>query len=358
MVLWRTDLIHQNVFKSWMDRGLDLEISQISQAMMIIIGHWLNVYIQSFFPIVERSSTANSTLDRENLLQLVETATNQTQGPCNWTQGTFPPEYSAPYQPSVFGDWCGTDECPPLKVWTKNESAQVSLKTIQYNSSLGLIDGKSYYLPVPLLTIKPNNDSSLQCFKGRAYSNDLLATSNLTCASDPGFTWGFSMFLVGVGVTLQVLWSVGIYVVWADATAHGKLYKYGRKSHGTLRGVADLSNALTEDLGDDHGTYSNDRLERALSKTRIGWTVDKGKDGAVDYIRLSSRRGAVKSSLSTKEGFTDDLATSFGLTSLCEIVLLPGPNNPAQPRKSLQHSERTNGKQEAGKWTLGRAMRH
>ena len=228
---------------------------------------------------------------------------------------SYPPEYSSPIDyaeplhiqegcsiPFSKSDCNGTDE-----TWVRNTSVKLSPEAIPYNSSIS-VGNRTYRLSAPLLTIKPDfvpldfeNDvvnlvydgvSRLKCYNGNSYPADAFNSSNIACASDTGFAWGFSGFLLYFGVMLQFIWSVSLYAVWIDTGRRGVLHKHERRSYGSLRGVAGLSNVIKEELGDELGAYNDDKIGKALSGLQIGWVVEKGKEEDVHHIRLSSRRRA------------------------------------------------------------------
>lgn len=60
---------------------------------------------------------------------------------------------------------------------------------------------------------------------------------------------------------------------------------------GTYRAIADISDAMREDLGPNLCGYSENELAAAIKKQRpLKYYVKEGKEGDVGKIGLSSRR--------------------------------------------------------------------
>lgn len=82
------------------------------------------------------------------------------------------------------------------------------------------------------------------------------------------------------GITLQFIWCVGMYALWADAHTNSTLALFQRRSGGTFRIVVDLAAPMREDLGEEVGTYDDGEIRRVLGRCgNLRAVVERGKGG-------------------------------------------------------------------------------
>lgn len=82
--------------------------------------------------------------------------------------------------------------------------------------------------------------------------------------------WGFSSFLLYIICSLQIAWTVGMFIVWLDVNINSQLCRTGRKTSGSLRAALDIAEAMREVLGEEPCAYQNTEIDRALERMRVG----------------------------------------------------------------------------------------
>ena len=130
---------------------------------------------------------------------------------------------------------------------------------------------------------------SLYCYNNQTLGADL--TPFAQCLPETYFVWGFSSLLIYIVLSLQITWTLGMYLVWLDANIYGALCRSGRKVRGNFRAALDLSEAIGEILGPETCAYSDEELTRELARQPgIGYYSNDAQKGDVSHIGLSSRR--------------------------------------------------------------------
>lgn len=160
------------------------------------------------------------------------------------------------------------------------------------------------YHPIPFTTnitvqgrfYKFNNyDPADDWYLGYCYNNSLLPdiSNRLAyCLPESYFVWGFSSLLLYIICSLQITWTVGMFIVWLDANINSQLCRTGRKTRGFLRPALDIAEAVRDVLGEELCTYQSAEIFRALDTMRIGvryYAADADGD-RVSHIGLGSER--------------------------------------------------------------------
>ena len=81
------------------------------------------------------------------------------------------------------------------------------------------------------------------------------------------YQWGFSFQMLLLVAIAQVLWSLGLYLMWLDARRNSYLTSSGRKL-GRWRAVLDLAEPLKESLGNGAVVHGNQQLEELIKRRR------------------------------------------------------------------------------------------
>ena len=111
------------------------------------------------------------------------------------------------------------------------------------------------------------------------------------CLAEKYFVWGFSSLMIYIIASIQIIWTLGTYIIWLDAHTHSALCRSGRGIRGPFRPAADLSEAMTEVLGSDICAYSDKELSQALrAESGLRYYADDGLKRDVSHIGVSSRR--------------------------------------------------------------------
>ncbi|MCJ1423557.1 hypothetical protein MMC29_001441 [Sticta canariensis] len=112
------------------------------------------------------------------------------------------------------------------------------------------------------------------------------------CLPESYFVWGFSSLLLYIICSLQITWTVGMFIVWLDANINSQLCRSGRKTRGFLRPALDIAEAVRDVLGEELCTYQSEEISRTLDTMRMGvqyYAADADGDG-VSHIGLGSNR--------------------------------------------------------------------
>ena len=133
-------------------------------------------------------------------------------------------------------------------------------------------------------------DLSGYCYGKYMFPTDLDTLAY--CFPESYFVWGFSSLLLYIICTLQIVWTIGMLIVWLDANINSQLCRSGRKTRGPLRAALDIAEAMREVLGEESCAYQNSEIAHALNDMRVGvqyYATDLDSDG-VSHIGLSSTR--------------------------------------------------------------------
>ena len=115
--------------------------------------------------------------------------------------------------------------------------------------------------------------------------------SNYNCVAEQNlYQWGFSGEWVLIVICINSFWVFGLWILWLDTELKSQLTIAGRRM-GTYRAIADISEAMREDLGDNLSGYSERELANAVKrKGPVKYYITEGKEDEYLKIRLSSRR--------------------------------------------------------------------
>ncbi len=85
-------------------------------------------------------------------------------------------------------------------------------------------------------------------------------------------------------------WLLGLWLLWVDADTNSELCRKRRRL-GLWRAVADISEAMREELGPNICAYDENELSKALSKKPpLKYYADPGDGYTPGHIGLSSTR--------------------------------------------------------------------
>ena len=122
------------------------------------------------------------------------------------------------------------------------------------------------------------------------------------CLAESYFAWGFSSLILYILLSLQLVWTLGMFLVWLDANVCSELCRKGRKMRGSFRNALDLAEAVREVLGDELCAYSEKEIERQLGKSRIGlqFYSTSDTDDGISHIGISSLKSGQRFHLHDK----------------------------------------------------------
>jgi hypothetical protein len=101
--------------------------------------------------------------------------------------------------------------------------------------------------------------------------------------------WGFSSEWFFVVAVVNSCWLLGLCILWLDCDTNSELCKKGRRL-GLWRAIADISEAMREELGPNICAYSEKELAEALKNTPpIKYYVKHGTEQEPGHIGLSTQ---------------------------------------------------------------------
>ena len=104
------------------------------------------------------------------------------------------------------------------------------------------------------------------------------------------YQWGFAGEWVLLVICINGFWVFGLWILWLDTELKSQLTIAGRRM-GIYRAIADVSEAMREDLGSNLCAYSDRELARAVKKQGpVKYYVQEAKGDGLGRIGLSSRK--------------------------------------------------------------------
>ncbi|KAL8897133.1 MAG: hypothetical protein Q9207_007361 [Kuettlingeria erythrocarpa] len=136
----------------------------------------------------------------------------------------------------------------------------------------------------------PNEGKGLDDYYRSAADFWTVGPKNYNCVTQKDmYQWGFSGEWILIVSTLHSVWLLGLWILWLDTERKSQFIRKGRRM-GTYRAVADITEAMIEDLGENICAYSEKELAVALKRRGpIKYYVDPGINGEWGRIGLSSR---------------------------------------------------------------------
>ncbi|KAL8765340.1 MAG: hypothetical protein Q9209_007567 [Squamulea sp. 1 TL-2023] len=105
---------------------------------------------------------------------------------------------------------------------------------------------------------------------------------------------GFSSIVLYIILGLQLVWTIGMYLVWLDANIFSALVKAGRTIRGPFRAAADLAEVMSESLGSEYCAYTDKEIEKELDK--LGNTLQYNStmcdNEMLQHVGLTAQPGA------------------------------------------------------------------
>ena len=116
------------------------------------------------------------------------------------------------------------------------------------------------------------------------------ASTVAQCMPKSYFVWGFSSLVLYIVLPLQIVWTLGMFLVWLHAHMTSELLRAQRTVHGPWRAVADLAEAMYEVLGHEICYYRDEELHRELRNHggNLRYYTRDGEEDEVGHIGISS----------------------------------------------------------------------
>ncbi|KAI1753729.1 hypothetical protein F4782DRAFT_545518 [Xylaria castorea] len=131
------------------------------------------------------------------------------------------------------------------------------------------------------------------CFDGNVLSKD-FRTSHQICLNDTGYRWGFSGFVVLIGLALEAAWLVVCTVMWSVIITRSQLVRMHRPGTGVTRDILDIAGAINSSIGTDTGAYTEDELKKELEKCPpVGYDINNTTSAGYERLRLRPLRHVI-----------------------------------------------------------------
>ncbi|KAI1124454.1 hypothetical protein F5Y10DRAFT_285009 [Nemania abortiva] len=112
--------------------------------------------------------------------------------------------------------------------------------------------------------------------------------SDYICLNDTGYKWGFSAFVLLIGLALETAWLVVCTMMWFVIITKSELVRMHRPGIGVIRSILDIAGAINSSIGIDTSAYTEDELKLELGKCPpVGYEIDD-RDG-IGYKRIRLR---------------------------------------------------------------------
>lgn len=158
------------------------------------------------------------------------------------------------------------------------------------------VNGKTHQVPSTFTST---------CIPLYCYAGEILPygfEDSPICLAESYFAWGFSSLILYIILSLQLVWTFGMFMVWLDANLCSELCRKGRKMRGSFRNALDLAEAVKEVLGDELCAYSEKEIARQLGKSNIGlqFYSTSDTDDGISHIGISSLKSGQRFRLRDK----------------------------------------------------------
>ncbi|KAI0426477.1 hypothetical protein F5Y09DRAFT_351167 [Xylaria sp. FL1042] len=162
---------------------------------------------------------------------------------------------------------------------------------VPYNSSLWW-NSTRITLDAPFLDIGSDcqwSEGSLGlciCLDGNVLTENFRNSPQI-CLNDTGYRWGFSSFVLFIGLALETTWLLICAIMWFVILTQSELVKMHRPGAGVIRSVLDIAGAINSSLGPDTGAYADNELKKALARCPpVGFDIDDRERIGYERIRL------------------------------------------------------------------------
>ncbi|KAI1359466.1 hypothetical protein F5Y08DRAFT_319586 [Xylaria arbuscula] len=188
-----------------------------------------------------------------------------------------------------------SDYFPYSTTFILNTSRGIEERVVPYNSTLWW-NSTPIALDAPFLDIGSDcqwSQGSLGlciCLDGNVLTEDFRNSPHI-CLNDTGYLWGFSGFVLLIGLALETAWLLICAMMWFIILTKSELVKMHRPGAGVIRGILDIAGAINSSLGSDTGAYAEDELKRALAKCPpVGFDIDDRERIGYERIQLCPMR--------------------------------------------------------------------
>ncbi|KAI7773507.1 hypothetical protein LA080_010550 [Diaporthe eres] len=152
---------------------------------------------------------------------------------------------------------------------------------VPYNSTIW-VNSSMIKLPAPFVDVGHGCSGNTVfgslgnciCYKGQPISLDLLGEGRAICNTAPGYVWGFSSFLLRLGLALEAAWMACCLICYLWLWLRGGLVKKRTMTNaGPMKFALEFSEAVRE-IEDNAAELSEDRLKARLKAINVGYRTE------------------------------------------------------------------------------------
>lgn len=172
---------------------------------------------------------------------------------------------------------------PESTSWTQFALGNVSRESLPagempYNSTLWL-DGNAISLSAPFVDFGHNcagnnpfgSLGNCICYKGQPIPLDLLGEERAVCNTAPGYVWGFSSYLLRLGLAFEATWMACCLICYLWLSLRGGLTRNKIiRNAGPMKFALELSEAVCE-IDETASALSEDGLKARLKGINVGY---------------------------------------------------------------------------------------
>lgn len=182
-------------------------------------------------------------------------------------------------------------DVPERMSWTRlhlgtlsRDTASLPPGVVPYNSTIWL-NGSEVSLSAPFLDVGHGCSGNsvfgslgnCVCYQGQPISLDLLDESRAICNTAPGYVWGFSSYLLRMGLAFESAWMACCFTcyLWLSLRS-GLVRKNVMRSAGPMKFALEFSEAVCE-IERTASTLSEDDLRARLDRINVRYRPPSGQ---------------------------------------------------------------------------------
>ncbi|KAH8662559.1 hypothetical protein BX600DRAFT_437940 [Xylariales sp. PMI_506] len=198
--------------------------------------------------------------------------------------------------------------------YSLDELLQPGPGIIPYNSTF-VFNSTTYQIEAPFLDIgyKCSNPfnyltalGNCVCYDGVPLEYDWYQDQNVVCLDSPNFSWGFSSYVVFIGLICEGVWIVFYMWIRAYCLRYSKLLKHSRmKNSGVRWSILEVAEAMGRDLRDTTPLERERDIRKRLGKCKnIRYNIDQDEKGNFRgvYVVSANDTGDIEEGIGSKGG--------------------------------------------------------
>ena len=111
-----------------------------------------------------------------------------------------------------------------------------------------------------------------------------------SCVSNEDFVWGFSSFLLLLGLIFEAAWVSTVYMVWLNANTRSVLRRRGFGLTHIHANAALFAGLMRENVSDEDEGCTAEEMEKAMGKVGdVVWSLDEHDADQTAYVSMTAR---------------------------------------------------------------------